>query len=86
LNSVSVPKKTRKAIEKIITVKKSISELGEGKRIAEIDNFINEAMENATEYCKKAPVNRIPLGEVDGLFRIILEEIYVKRNLLDENI
>ena len=33
LNAVSVPKRTRKAIEKLISVK-NISEIGEGKRIS----------------------------------------------------
>lgn len=74
LSAVTVPEKTRKAIDKLITIKKSISELGKGRRIQDIDNFINEAMEKAAKYCTKAPLNRVPLEVVDELFQKIIQE------------
>jgi len=76
LNAVSVSKKTRKAIDKLMTVKKSISELGKGKRISEIDDFIKDTMKQAKKYCKILPASTIPLKVVDELFRSILDETW----------
>ena len=75
LKAISVPKNVRRTIKDLIVAKKSISELGKGKRIPAIDIFIINAMKEATEYCIKAPVNRVPIEVVDKLFYDILNEV-----------
>jgi predicted nucleotidyltransferase len=74
IDAISIPKKTHKAIHDLITAKKSISELGIGKRVSEIDMFISSAMKRADKFCKTAPSNRVPLEAVDRLFRKVIRE------------
>ena len=74
LRAVSVPVEPRKAIEKLLNVKKSIPEIGTGERIPIIDEFITDATEKAEEYCRIAPANKVSLEIIDEFFRSIIEE------------
>ena len=76
LHAVSVPSETRKAIDRLLRAKRSISELGKGRRSAEIDSFVKVSMKKARAYCQNAPVSRVPSEIADELFRTILKEIW----------
>lgn len=62
------------AIENLVAKKRSSPELGRGDRIPAIDAFIRESIKLAEQYCGASGKNRIPLDEVNRVFRNILEE------------
>ena len=77
MNAVSVPGTIRDAIYSLLDTKMAISELGTGKRIAVIDAFIEDTMVRAKAYCETAPISKVPIGVIDDLFRVILNEVWL---------
>ena len=69
MKEVTLSLPARDAIVRLIRRKSSSPELGLGRRIPAIDVFIKEVLSKAQIFCQVAPPKRVPLKEIDRVFR-----------------
>ncbi len=75
LEQVDVPCTVYVAVKDLLEEKKKASEIGLGSHLAVLDEFIEEGLVAANDFCDIADVGHIDIEQVDHIFRETLIEV-----------
>lgn len=76
LNILKLPKKVVKTTHILLEQKTQTSEMGKGPKILILEEFIQEQLKWAQQYCESAPVGHIEVDKLNQLFRHTIDECW----------
>lgn len=76
LNVLDVPADVKQETFQLLEIKKQSSEIGTGPHIPILDDFIQQQLDLAADYCLNAPTGSVTPDELDNLFRQTIENTW----------
>jgi predicted nucleotidyltransferase len=76
LHLLDLPPEVVKTVDRLLAEKKKTSEIGSGPRIPVLEEFIQENLKIAYQFCETAPVGTMDVEMINRLFRETIKECW----------